>query len=164
MNEKNSFFENLYQVEKKGYVDLDELAKLEGIELIYSEHNRYKYEFAGLIKRIDGKYIIIINGDHPKNRQRFTLAHEIAHYFLHKDEIEEAAIVDDGLYRSGVADKIERAANIFAAEILMPNNLIDFHMNNFQGSNTEEMLVYVAKKLRVSQQALAIKMGIPFDN
>ena len=165
---KNTFFENLSQVKKDGYVNLDELAKLEGIEVIYSKYKEYKDEFSGLIKRDNGKYKIVINGDHSANRQRFTLAHEIAHYFLHKDEIDKATIVDDGLYRSGVPNSIEIAANSFASQILMPASLIDFHIDKAlkhkNNNSTEKLLNYVAEKLRVSKQALAIRLGIPFDN
>jgi Zn-dependent peptidase ImmA (M78 family) len=34
---------------------------------------------------------------HHPNRQRFTLAHEIAHYVLHRDLVENG-IVDDTMY------------------------------------------------------------------
>src|SRR5271167_4485521 len=46
-------------------------------------------------------YAIYINGDHAETRQRFTLAHEIAHFILHKDNIGDG-IADDALYRSGL--------------------------------------------------------------
>ena len=32
-------------------------------------------------------YAIYVNGDHAETRQRFTLAHEIAHFILHKENI-----------------------------------------------------------------------------
>ncbi|MDB5510739.1 MAG: uncharacterized protein JWR08_222 [Enterovirga sp.] len=37
------------------------------------------------------------NSMHHPNRQRFTLAHEIAHYVLHRDLVENG-IVDDTMY------------------------------------------------------------------
>lgn len=166
MNSK-TFFENLDKVQKDGYVNLDELAKLEDIKIIYSKLKEYKDEFSGLIKKTNNKYTIIINGDHSENRKRFTLAHELAHYFLHKDEIEKAAIVDDGLYRSGVANTIEIAANSFAAQILMPSNLIERYIKkafSTTDGSAKNILNYVADKLKVSKQALAIRMGIPFDD
>ncbi|MDR2007650.1 MAG: ImmA/IrrE family metallo-endopeptidase [Alphaproteobacteria bacterium] len=166
----NTFFENLSQVEDKerGFVDLEKLAELENIQVIYSKHKEYKDIFSGLIKIVDSRYVIIINGDHSHNRKRFTLAHELAHYFLHKEKIEKAAIVDDALYRSGLAnDNIEVAANKFASKILMPEALVSFHINEAKKLNIIDIagiLNYVAEKLQVSKQALAIKIGVPFDN
>lgn len=70
-----------------------------------------------------GPCTITVNATHPDTRQRFTLAHEIAHYILHRDAIGDG-IVDNGMYRSGKSEKIERQANQYAAEILMPWNLV----------------------------------------
>lgn len=65
------------------------------------------------------KYIIYVNGSHHINRQRFTIAHEIAHFLLHKDRIEDN-LTDSAMYRSRLSNVLERQANTLAAEILMP--------------------------------------------
>src|SRR5690606_2956370 len=70
-----------------------------------------------------GGYRITINGRHPHTRQRFTLAHEIAHFILHRPLIGDG-IVDDALYRSSKGDDVEREANRYAAAILMPAPLV----------------------------------------
>jgi Zn-dependent peptidase ImmA (M78 family) len=68
-------------------------------------------------------YTISINARHPVTRRRFTAAHEIAHFVLHRDIIGDG-IVDDALYRSTKSDEIERQANAYAATILMPAPLV----------------------------------------
>ncbi|MES2272977.1 MAG: ImmA/IrrE family metallo-endopeptidase, partial [Chlamydiota bacterium] len=64
-------------------------------------------------------YAIFINALHKLVRQRFTIAHELAHFILHKPSIGDG-ITDDALYRSGLSNRDEAMANQLAAEILMP--------------------------------------------
>lgn len=72
----------------------------------------------------DGTCAITVNAIHSETRQRFTIAHELAHYLLHRDLIGDG-IVDDALYRkSSVGDEYERQANRFAASLLMPQRLV----------------------------------------
>ncbi len=68
-------------------------------------------------------YRIEVNGAHSERRRRFTLAHEIAHYLLHRDMIGDG-IQDDALYRSRLSNEIEAEANRLAARILMPPELV----------------------------------------
>ena len=44
-------------------------------------------------------YAIFVNYTHSRGRQRFTIAHEIAHFVLHRDLIGDG-IADDALYKS----------------------------------------------------------------
>ncbi|MFT9252002.1 MAG: ImmA/IrrE family metallo-endopeptidase [Acetobacter okinawensis] len=72
----------------------------------------------------DGSYLISINKDHSPNRKRFTLAHEISHFLLHRDIIDQRGLVDDAMYRSGASRNEEYQANRLAAELLMPEGLV----------------------------------------
>lgn len=71
------------------------------------------------VGRPNSGFIIYINSTQHPNRQRFTLAHEIAHFVLHRDLI-ESGIVDDTMYRSALSSYYETQANRMAADILMP--------------------------------------------
>lgn len=55
-------------------------------------------------------------------RHRFTIAHEIGHYFLHRDGV-KLARVNDGYILQAYRNP-EWQANIFGSELLMPNKLI----------------------------------------
>lgn len=105
--------------------------------------------------REGGKYVIRVNRHEVKARQRFTIAHEIAHYLLHRDHI-GSGIVDNTLYRSELSDIREHQANRLAAEILMPWHLIDTEVNS--GRTTPEAL---AERLGVSETAIKIRLDIP---
>src|SRR4051812_26704698 len=68
-------------------------------------------------------WTIKVNRHEHRNRQRFTIAHEIAHFVLHRDVIGNE-LVDDTFYRSGLSERREYEANALAAEILMPWPLV----------------------------------------
>ena len=59
-------------------------------------------------------WVITLNSSHPASRRRFTLAHELGHIVLSH----EATVPTDELERS----KLERQADTFAAELLMPTD------------------------------------------
>ena len=40
-----------------------------------------------IIRESGDDFQIFYNGNHPETRQRFTVAHELAHYLLHKPEL-----------------------------------------------------------------------------
>lgn len=83
------------------------------------------------------KYVILIEKTDIPPRKRFTFAHELWHFFFHKSYIEEwnVSFIDTdktlALFRSDnyeeMSDnekKMEREANIFASELLMPEELV----------------------------------------
>jgi hypothetical protein len=101
-------------------------------------------------------YSIAVNESHSFVRQRFTVAHEIAHFILHRQKLESGDLIDDGMYRSGMSSKEETAANRLAADILMPLPLIRRLMD---GGITDPQ--NLATKLQVSLPAMRIRLGLP---
>jgi len=117
-------------------------------------------DLSGMIKRTDDTesgFAIYVNASHPVVRRRFTIAHECAHAMLHPELIGDG-IVDDALYRSGLSSKIEAQANRLAADILMPRHRLDEMIAS--GVTTVAAL---AKKFWVSEQSMAIRLGVPQD-
>ena len=113
---------------------------------------------SGEIKRIDNTYLIRVNRHDVKERQRFTVAHELAHYLLHRDSIGDG-IVDDILYRSTLSDNLEAEANRLAADILMPWNKLVEIMNSMPEMRIEEKIERLAKIAEVSTTAVKIRLG-----
>ncbi|MCW8336641.1 ImmA/IrrE family metallo-endopeptidase [Vibrio paucivorans] len=103
-------------------------------------------------------YVIRVNRHDVKARQRFTLAHEIAHFLLHKDSIGDG-IVDDILYRSSLSDTMEAQANRLAADILMPMPYVNKKMAELSQYREEERIEKVASLLEVSITALKYRLG-----
>src|SRR5205085_480224 len=67
----------------------------------------------------DSGFSIGVKASESFRRKRFTVAHEIAHYILHRDKIGDE-LADDAMYRSGLSTREEAQANQLAADILMP--------------------------------------------
>lgn len=76
---------------------------------------------SGFLKKMDDEWIIGVNALHHPRRQRFTIAHELGHYFLHRHIGE---FTDQALFRAGGRSTPEEwEANRFAATLLMPADL-----------------------------------------
>ncbi|MBB3607616.1 ImmA/IrrE family metallo-endopeptidase [Rhizobium sp. BK602] len=108
---------------------------------------------------IVGAFKIRINRHEVKTRQRFTLAHEIAHFLLHKDRIGNG-IVDNILYRSTLSDKYEAEANRLAADILMPEAVILDWRKQRKGLAKRECVHPLAELFGVSEDAMSIRLGL----
>ena len=113
---------------------------------------------SGEIKSFENSYLIRVNRHDVKERQRFTVAHELAHFLLHRDKIGDG-IVDDVLYRSSLSDNLEAEANRLAADILMPWDKIKDIMNSMPDKRIEEKIEYLAKITEVSTTAVKIRLG-----
>ncbi len=102
-------------------------------------------------------FSIVVNSSHAIVRKRFTIAHEIAHFILHRHILESRSdLTDDAMYRSGLSTKEETAANQLAATILMPYSLINKIVN--EGTNDVDAL---ATRFQVSTTAMKIRLGVP---
>ena len=107
---------------------------------------------SGKLKYENGVWTISINQYHNKKRQRFTLAHELAHYILHKEKNSE--FKDAVFFRDEVLDSMEFKANEFASELLMPENLVRNTIDN-QGIRNIGQL---ADKFGVSAAAMKYRI------
>ena len=101
----------------------------------------------------DSGFAIYVNAKHSEVRRRFTIAHEIAHYVLHRDLIGNG-ITEDALYRSGLSDAVEQEANGLAAEILMPRHLVRAWFDKGLRDPVE-----LASMFEVSQQAMEFRLA-----
>jgi Zn-dependent peptidase ImmA (M78 family) len=64
------------------------------------------------------KWVIEVNKEHHPNRKRYTIAHELAHFCLHRHL--KYNFVDRIYFRGGESNKPEWQANEFASAILIP--------------------------------------------
>ncbi|WP_092252891.1 ImmA/IrrE family metallo-endopeptidase [Bradyrhizobium sp. Rc3b] len=95
--------------------DVEGLATSVGIQV---EYLPLADDISGFLRRRNGEWLIGVNSLHHRNRQRFTLAHELGHYFLHRDI---GNFEDRALFRRELQyDRRESEANAFASKLLMP--------------------------------------------
>ena len=133
------------------------IARELGLE-IYAD-DKMPDHISGMITNDEDGYFVVINSHHHPNRQRFTVAHEIAHFVLHRDAIGNG-ITDNRLFRSHLSSRQETQANQLAADILMPWDLI----HELLESKPDASAQWLAQELRVSMSALAIRLGIPLED
>ena len=119
---------------------------------------------SGLIKLVSEnppKYEVQVNNTDAPVRQRFTVAHEVAHFLLHRNEIGVEGVTDSILYRSKLSDRKEVEANQLAAAILLPwSRVIAWHKTNFGCDPLIENLDDIAKAFRVSSLAVGFRLRL----
>ena len=119
---------------------------------------------SGYIEHENGRYTITVNASESAHRQRFTAAHELAHYLLHRDLLVERgglARHSDSLFGEFAPSNPpqpfspthEVEANKLAAQIIMPRDAVSSAFEPFL-DNVDE----VAKRFGVSRQAMAIRL------
>lgn len=96
-----------------------------------------------------GKYEIAVNSKHSATRQKFSMAHEYAHYRLHKEHLAAFAQGERILHRSDERNVVEQQANNFAAEILMPEEIFREEIRRTSGD-----VAVIARRFGVSTIAL----------
>lgn len=123
-------------------------------------------DLSGFLFRDGGQKVIGVNTQHAPVRQNFTVAHELAHLLLH-DQDQEPLHVDRAFptvrLRNDVSsqgvDDAEKEANLFAAELLMPEQ---FLRQDLAGRAPLDLydgyIPELAKKYGVSVQALMFRL------
>ncbi|MBY6239091.1 ImmA/IrrE family metallo-endopeptidase [Vibrio harveyi] len=108
----------------------------------------------------DGTVNIKINRHDVKTRQRYTLAHEISHFLLHRHLLKDG-ITDDVLYRSSQSTAIEREADRLAADIIMPMEHV-LRLKQLHATDKKGELLYeaIAEDMAVSAIALKNRLSV----
>lgn len=123
---------------KNVLITFSEFDKLEGIILLDSTNN---------------KNLVSINVNRPIQRQRFTAAHELGHYMLHKN-LELNTNFACPIY--GTKSVIEKEADEFASYLLMPTKELNKIVDKYQDKNGNvnyEDCIYIADYFGVSFEA-----------
>jgi hypothetical protein len=100
--------------------------------------------------------------DNPLGRQRFTAAHELGHAVLHRERM--GRYVADTTISEGDDDRseMEREANRFAAELLMPEEVCrvrEKELRNEYKACPRQVLAYrLASELLVSRKAMQYRL------
>lgn len=148
-------------------VPIEKIIKDLKINLVYEPLDA---DISGFLFRDEttGKSIICVNENHTTNRKRFTIAHELGHFLLHNGS--EDTHIDRGFtinFRNSISsqaiNKREIEANAFAAALLMPEELLIpavlEKLENGVDIVDESGLKDIAKKFKVSEHALCIRLG-----
>lgn len=133
--------------------------------------NDIKVYEGDLDKRISGairynkqenKFEILVNKNDIKTRQRFTVAHELGHYFLHQDFLKNEEIHVDIMYRAVNREKEEleetrkreKEVDYFAGALLMNKTLLE---KMYKENNSIKELSEV---FNVSVSAMTVRLDV----
>lgn len=98
-------------------LDVEKLADSLGIRV---RRITLSSEFSGYLKKVGPVWEIGVNIFHHPRRQKFTIAHELAHFIMHaRDQVE---FEDRALFKRQDSNPMEWEANRFAGELLMPES------------------------------------------
>ena len=99
---------------------------------------------------------IFYNGKASPERRRFTIAHELGHFILHRGQRQSFNCDKESVY-SGIDTirVIEREADDFASNLLMPGDLLRDWISNQRIDL--QVLSAIAKRFQVSFEALCIR-------
>jgi Zn-dependent peptidase ImmA (M78 family) len=105
---------------------------------------------------------VFVNADDPLPRRRFTAAHELGHVVLHRERLQRFTADTTVGESHEAADALEREADQFAAELLMPEAIVRARAAELQtrfGVCPQSVLAYrLAAELLVSQQAIHYRL------
>jgi Zn-dependent peptidase ImmA (M78 family)/transcriptional regulator with XRE-family HTH domain len=126
---------------------------------VLEERLRLDVDFSPLPEAVDGlcvsvgdRALVLVGSSKPSSRQRFTLAHELAHYLV--DDLDPLYVDERGVRARSVA---EMRANAFAAHLLMPEPGVRATIEGF--TDDAERAVRVALTFGTSVSAAAYQLG-----
>lgn len=133
-------------------INLNKICENYNIKILYRNINSADGYFIPAKKKI-----IISNKIKGTYKERFTISHELGHYFNINDKTYD---LDTYFYSDYKAkqkqSKLEKEADEFAAELLMPRKYIKNSIENIDVKDWQE-LVNLSKKYEVSLATMLIK-------
>ncbi len=148
--------------------NLLDIAEKLGVKVFYTDFSEFKEnsnKIGGLIKWNDEpiageglKANIYLNKDYSPERQRFTLAHELGHFILHKGSDKWRIDLYDYSQNSEESMQ-ETEANYFAGNLLMPKSEFEKILKVSNGD-----LDITSKYFGVSRSAVEVRLQWIQDN
>lgn len=140
-------------------VDVRRIISHYGIEII---EQPMEENVSGMMVVKNKRAMIGVNQAHHPNRQRFSLAHELGHYVLHRENqsifVDASTIFFRDERAADGTDQFEIEANTFAAELLMPEQDLRAAVRKPLDAFDERAVSKLAIHFGVSVQALTIRL------
>lgn len=156
-------------------IKVENVARSLGITVRYESTSS---DVSGALFRSAAKVVVGVNPDHPLNRQRFTIAHEIGHFVLHREHLHmddtRAYSTEPGTTHRLLRDQVssqatdpkEIEANRFAAALLMPAIMLKRSLESRDLPLKQKDIEDLAQEYEVSLQAMTFRLsnlGVPID-
>jgi Zn-dependent peptidase ImmA (M78 family) len=142
-------------------IDVGRIAHRLGVIVIEED---LQNEVSGMLSREGPRPVILVNESDSSARKRFSIAHELGHFRLHKDQVfvDRPVRFRDGRSSLG-QDREEIEANHFASELLMPSPLIWESIAKIEDESSpleeDELVTQLSKQFDVSKQAMEYRLA-----
>jgi Zn-dependent peptidase ImmA (M78 family) len=137
-------------------IDVYGIATNNGLDVVERHFPPEQANIAGFVTLQNGRGKLYVNLSDSPNRRRFTVAHELGHWRLHKTELEKNPNRSI-LFRIAIGqlnkDPIERDANVYAANLLVPLETLKEYRDN----RTKEQL---AELFEVSTEVMGYRLSL----
>jgi Zn-dependent peptidase ImmA (M78 family) len=146
---------------RRAPVPVDTIARTVGLDVRYAPTTD---DVSGALIRDGKSAVIAVNSAQHENRQRFTIAHEIGHFILHKRtdrHFDEDFRID---FRNSVSSEAtqrsEIEANKFAAALLMPEAFLkrDLLRMEIDEGDADQAVQTLAVRYKVSRRAMELRL------
>ena len=139
---------------KSAPIPVEDIAKKYNIAIGTTPSDR----FSGvLLRKEDGTSYIAVNSKESPVRQRFTIAHELGHYFLHPNT--QTFVDFRDITQNVTRNPKERQANKFAAALLMPKKILQKDVAAIADEGIlPEHIKFLASKYKVSEEAMSYRL------
>jgi len=138
-------------ITKPDEIDLEAIAWTQGVRVKFKP-------LVGCEARIVGfgdKAIATINNTGRPQRQRFSIAHELGHWFWHKGKLLVCRVEEHAINSAG--PNFEKTANEFASDLLMPTFILDPIIRGRRFFNFN-LVDEISEIFRVSRTSAAIRL------
>lgn len=133
-------------------VNVFEIAENENLKIKFVDMPDGFNEVAGFMGK-DGRTIYVNDAD-PVNRQTFTIAHELGHYFLQHQPDERGVLYRWSKFNGKTP--VEQEANCFAGNLLVPKKMLKEQMKRY--GLDENSLTILADLFGVSKEVIKYRL------
>ena len=141
-----------YNIRVPSQIDITALADMHGA---FVKYGSISGSSARLVRNNLVGIITIRDDIVEEGRRRFAIAHEFGHFILHNSKTQLENCTESMLAQWGKNNKEESESNAFAAEILMPGNMVQAFLD--VGLPSFEEIKRIASSFRTSLTSAAIR-------
>lgn len=143
-------------------IKVEDVAKHRGLKVVAYP---LEEEVSGVLAIKNGEGTIGYNQNEPRVRRRFTIAHELGHFELHRDK-SDLFVDKQFIYRSKTSGDtpenqiMEQEANYFASAILMPSDMVRKEVDKIKLDLADEKAIEkLAAIFDVSTTAMSVRIS-----
>lgn len=135
-------------------IDIEAIAYDAGIEILYER----LYGCEATLVGFGSRAIATINPSLSRGRERFSIAHEIGHWIMHRGKSFRCRV--DDIVQNYEADvRLEKEADLFASHLLMPTSIFRLSIKAANRPGLRD-LQEIANQFEVSLQAVSIRLAL----